>query len=380
MSRVVKSILEMEEIEAKIVANELESMYSDIHKDIELFMNKAGITYVESLEYVVTSNVSLWAKIYLNWEARDYQFEMLNQGVKSRKLVLRLGRRLGKTEVMCVLTLWYGYTQRNRVSETQYDILIVGPYETQIDLIFARLTQLIDNAPILSECIEKSVEHKIVFKNGTTIQGKTAGASSGGTEKAGAGTRGLRGDLLILDECDYTGSAQITNIMNIINDNPDTAKLIAASTPCGKREEFYKWCTGASRTYQATREDIKNNEFNGYEFVENKDGNGWTQIFAPSVVNRKLLQVNPDTHRTYLEDLRYELSELRYEQEVMAGFGEEELGIYQKQYVDAAITEGERIRHSYIDHYTKEQVQLYKRTRRQNKFMLGIDWDEMKIA
>lgn len=196
MSRVVKSILEMEEIEAKIVANELENIYSDIHDDIELFMDKANITYVEALEYVVTSNVCLWAKIYLNWEARDYQLEMLNQGVLSRKLVLRLGRRLGKTEVMCVLTLWYGYTQRNRVSETQYDILIVGPYETQIDLIFARLTQLIDNAPILSECIEKSVEHKIVFKNGTTIQGKTAGASSGGTEKAGAGTRGLRGDWL----------------------------------------------------------------------------------------------------------------------------------------------------------------------------------------
>ncbi len=57
----------------------------------------------------------------------------------------------------------------------------------------------------------------------------------------------------------------------------------------------------------------------------------------------------------------------------MAGFGEEELGIYQKQYVDAAVSEGERIRHTYIDHYTKEQVQLYKRTRRQNKIMLGVD-------
>lgn len=376
MNRVVKCLLELEEHEARIVAEEIEELYPPIHNDIEKYMKLASLTYVEALEYVVTVNVVVWAKIYLNWTARDYQIEMLEQGVESRRLVLRLGRRLGKTEVMCVLILWYAYTQRNRVSETQYDILIVGPYETQVDLIFARLGQLIENAPILSECIEKIVEHKIVFKNGTTIQGKTAGASSGGTEKAGAGTRGLRGDLLVLDECDYTGSAQITNIMNILNDNPKTSKLIAASTPCGKREEFYKWCTNASRTYRAKKEDIDNFRFTGYEFVEQGNGNGWTQIYAPSVVNKNLLEINEDTGRSYLEDLKYELSELRFEQEVMAEFGEEELGIYQKQYIDAAIEEGRRIRHTYLDNYTKEQVEVYKRSRRLNKWMMGVDWDK----
>lgn len=372
----IKNILELEQFQAIELAKELGEIDPEIHLRLQDIILRTGVSYVEALEYVVTVNVILWAKVYLNWDARDYQEEMLNQGVKSRKLVLRLGRRLGKTEVMCILILWFAYTQRNKVSATQYDILIIGPYETQVDLIFARLTQLIESSPILADCVTKSVEHKIELSNGAVIQGKTAGASSGGSQKAGAGTRGMRGDLLIIDEADYVGSAQITNIMNIINDNPDTAKLLVASTPSGKREEFYKWCMGATRTYRVTDEDIKEYKFSGYVLDKNDRGNGWTQIFAPSVVNSKLLMINPDTKRSYLEDLRFELSEMRFVQEVMAEFGEEDFGIYQKRFIDQALKEGIRINHQYMNNCTKEEVLRYKQARRYNKWMLGVKSDK----
>ena len=64
---------------------------------------------------------------------------------------------------MCVMILWFAYTQYNKGPNNQYDILIATPYETQIDLIFKRLHQLIDRSPLLislkiilsvSECIK----------------------------------------------------------------------------------------------------------------------------------------------------------------------------------------------------------------------------------
>ena len=44
-------------------------------------------------------------------------------------MVLRLGRRLGKTDDMCVAILWFAYTQYNKGPNNQYDIIIATPYE-----------------------------------------------------------------------------------------------------------------------------------------------------------------------------------------------------------------------------------------------------------
>lgn len=372
----IKSIIDLEEYKAIELAQDLEQFEPNIHEKVKDIIDTIHVPYVEALEYVVTIDAVLWAYVYLNWTPRDYQIDMLREATSARRLVLRLGRRLGKTEISCIAILWFAYTQRNRVSETQYDILIIGPYETQVDLIFARLSQLIEASSLLKDCLVKDIQHHMELSNGTTIKGKTAGASSGGTAKAGASTRGLRADVLFADELDYIGSAQITNIQNILNDNPKTARFIVASTPCGKREEFYRWCTDASKTYRPLKDDIDNFRFSNYIIENNDKGNGWVQIYSPSVVNKNLLEINVDTNRTYLEDLKFELTELRFDQEVMANFGEEELGIYQKRFIDSAIEEGRRIGHSYLDHYTHEDVLRYKQTRRMNKIMLGVTLDK----
>ena len=119
---------------------------------------------------------------------------------------------------MCVLILWFAYTQYNKGPNNQYDIIIATPYETQIDLIFKRLHQLIEASPLLSSLISRDVHHNICFNiNGVTsnILGLTAGANNatGGANS----TRGQRADVIILDECDYIGSNQVTNILNIRN-------------------------------------------------------------------------------------------------------------------------------------------------------------------
>lgn len=384
MAATAQTIAQLNNVEVETMMDLLEKFDQDIRKRVDYVATNFGLNTKNALEYVVTNNPVLWAKVYLDWEARDYQIAILTEGKKSKKLVLRLGRRLGKTDDMCVLILWFAYTQINRGDNNQYDIVIATPYETQIDLIFKRLHQLIDRSPVLQSLLTKDVQHFLgITINGiqSNIIGFTAGAnnSSGG----GNSTRGQRADVLILDEADYIGSNQITNILNIRNEAPERIRLICASTPSGKHEEYYKWCSNASKSYRPTESDIKNNMFSGYiiEEKEKSEGNGWTEIYAPSNVNKELLKINPDTEQTYLEDIREELSEMRYVQEVMAEFGEEEMGVYQKKYIQAAIAEGMRIKHRYITKWDAgERDQYLKRTHGQNIRILGVDWDKYANA
>lgn len=384
MAAVAQTIGQLNDIECNQIMNLLVPLDKNIVKKVNFVKNQYGLNFKEALEYVITNNPVLWAKVYLDWEARDYQDAIITEGKKSKKLVLRLGRRLGKSDSMCVLILWFAYTQYNRGPNNQYDIIIATPYETQIDLIFKRLHQLIEVSPVLKSLITRDVHHNIHITVGgitSNILGLTAGAnnSSGG----GNSTRGQRADLLILDECDYIGSNQITNILNIRNEAPERIRLICASTPSGKHEEYYRWCINASKRYYPTKDDIENNKFSGYEIEEKEigEGNGWTEIYAPSNVNKELLKINPDTQQTYLEDIKDELSDMRYTQEVMAEFGEEEMGVYQKRFIEAAVAEGDRLKYRYITKWSKEDRKSYlSRTHGQNIRILGVDWDKYSAA
>lgn len=384
MAAVAQTINQLNDIECNQIMNLLVPLDKNIVKKVNFVENQYGLNFKEALEYVITNNPVLWAKVYLDWEARDYQDAIITEGKKSKKLVLRLGRRLGKSDSMCVLILWFAYTQYNRGPNNQYDIIIATPYETQIDLIFKRLHQLIEVSPVLKSLITRDVHHNIHITVGgitSNILGLTAGAnnSSGG----GNSTRGQRADLLILDECDYIGSNQITNILNIRNEAPERIRLICASTPSGKHEEYYRWCINASKRYYPTKDDIENNRFSGYEIEEKEigEGNGWTEIYAPSNVNKELLKINPDTQQTYLEDIKDELSDMRYTQEVMAEFGEEEMGVYQKRFIEAAVAEGDRLKYRYITKWSKEDRKSYlSRTHGQNIRILGVDWDKYSAA
>ena len=378
MANNIYSINQLGSNECLALISELKELDTHIEIKVEKVVNATGASLVEALEYVVLESPILWAKVYLNWTCRDYQYPILMEGKKSRQLVLRLGRRLGKTDSMCVLILWYAYTQINKGPNNQYNILILTPYETQIDLIFDRLKQLIQVSPLIQGMITREIHHRKEFSNGSIITGLTAGASSGNS--GGNNTRGQRADLIILDEVDYIGSSQITNVINIKNEAPERIRVIAASTPSGKHEEFYKWCVGSSRRYAPKEDDVKNFRFTGYIKTDlnesGEKGNGWTEVYAPSVVNKELIKINPDTNQTYLQDLKDELSELRYDQEVMAEFGDEELGVYQKIYIQKAIEEGKRIGHTYSTRMDSSSFNNLLRNRTGPR-ILGIDWDKV---
>lgn len=181
-----------------------------------------------------------------------------------------------------------------------------------------------------------------------------------------------------MDETDYMGSSEITNILNIRNENPEKIRVISASTPSGKHEEYWNWCTGASKKFYPASDDIDNFRFTGYKCSE-QPGNGWVEIYSPSIVNKELLKINQDTGQTYLEDLKSELSEMRFLQEVMAEFGEEEAGVYRKEFIEAAVEEGKRINHRYILDKGDDYVREYCKSKVHSKFMLGVDWDLLEV-
>lgn len=139
--------------------------------------------------------------------------------------------------------------------------------------------------------------------------------------------------------------SDITNLVNIRNEAPERIKILAASTPSGKRESFYRWCTGAPH-------------------------NGWREHYAPSTVNQELHKINPDTGKTYLQELQEELPRIRFIQEVLAEFGEEEGGVYRKVDIDRAIQMGRELGIRYVD------GPFPKRGPR----VLGIDWDKSQAG
>ena len=76
-----------------------------------------------------------------------------------------------KTETMVVDMLWRAMTNRN------YRIVVVTPYENQIRLIFMRINEILRTSPLVSNEVESNTKNPFIikFKNQSAIVGFTAG-------------------------------------------------------------------------------------------------------------------------------------------------------------------------------------------------------------
>lgn len=196
---------------------------------------------------IVMSDPVLWARHFLitnnaltkkmgPWEARDYQEEMMRD--TSLKKVYRCGRRIGKSETMIVEALHKAFTHN------LYRVLFVTPYENQVNLVFMRMKELIEQSPLVKAQVVtfKSSPYTVEFKNGSKILGFTTGAASG---SGAASVRGQRADWIFMDEIDYMGAEDYSTISAIAGERPDIG-MTASSTPTGKRGTFYRMCTDPS--------------------------------------------------------------------------------------------------------------------------------------
>ena len=296
----------------------------------------------------------LWAKAFLRtnnpktkklepWSARDYQEEMLRD--KNTRVVYRLGRRCGKTETMIVGGFHKAYTNKN------FRILYVTPYETQVNLIFMRMRELIADSPLLKSQVVKmkNSPYTIEFANGSTILGFTTGASSG---SGAASVRGQRADWIYCDELDYMGELDYSTVAAIAGERVEIG-ITASSTPTGKRGTFYRMCMDESF--------------------------GYHEHYHPSMHNPNWCQEMEDQFRA-------ELTEIQYEHEILAEFGTEEAGVFDKDKLDAAM---KREYYLYNELSPTEQHRLEESGRHPERLIydernpapynpfrcMGIDWD-----
>jgi len=256
---------------------------------------------------------------------RPYQAEMLR--CTSKRKIFRLGRQCGKTEAM-VVSMVYNLVNRPGLGPDEgFKIIIVTPYQAQIELIFKRLKQLISYSPVLQNEIKRNVKapiYSLELYNGSEVKGFTAGTKSGGNAES---VRGQSAHMLVFDEADYLSAGDMDAAMSVVTNHPD-ATVWMSSTPSGKRERFYDTCHDKL----------------------------WKEFYYPSQVNPIWGDVQEKTFRSILTDIAYK-------HEVLAQFGEQEMGVFQNSYVMNAMKDFE-----YGD-FERRKDWVYT---------IGVDWNSPK--
>lgn len=234
----------------------------------------------------------------------------------------------------------------------EFVFVFVAPYENQIRLIFQRLKELIENSPLLKRKMKRSINNPylIEFQENSRIVGFTTGASSG---SGGASIRGQRASMIACDEMDYLGDNDFENISMLAAEREDI-RMVVSSTPTGRRGAFYNICTNSKTGYN--------------------------------------LHHHPSTHNPNWSDqmeaeFRSQMTELGYIHEVLAEFGPQDTGVFNKECLDKAI----KIDNYAYDELTNVQkirlertgdelpimyLPLGKKFKRNIFRTMGVDWDK----
>lgn len=233
----------------------------------------------------------------------------------------------GKTEALVISMLFNLFTKPGVPDSEGFQIIVITPYQAQIDLIFTRMLELIRSSPLTQNSLKRNVKAPIYTSelyNGSIIRGFTAGTKSGGNAEA---VRGQHGHMLVFDESDYLSVNDMDAALSVITNHPN-ATVWMSSTPSGKREKFFDACHSKR----------------------------WKEFHFKSSAN-PLWNVDMEA------DYREQLTEIGYIQEIEAEFGEQEQGVFQNVYVQAA-----KSNYKYGDIAAN----------REWTYTIGVDWNDVK--
>jgi replicative DNA helicase len=283
-----------------------------------------GITGEQQRQVHLAKDTCVWGKNFLGAETRVYQTLILRD--PALRKVLRAGRRLGKTFSMALYLIHYSYTHKDG------RCLVIAPMKTQVELIYQEILRLASKNEIVMNSITRKItspQFMIQFSNGSTIRFFTSGMRSGGKSDV---ARGQEAHVIVLDEMDYMHADDLDALYAMLQktaeDQPDKV-LIGASTPTGRRERFWEWCTSNTR---------------------------FKEFWFPSYCN-------PFFSKDQEEEFREEYSESGYRHEIEADWGEDAEGVYPRKYVDKA----------FIDPGWTYDAEI---TSARNFYTIGVDWDK----
>jgi replicative DNA helicase len=239
----------------------------------------------------------VWARKELNITLRPYQELMIKCTAQRR--MSRTGRRVGKTISMGIHCLHYAYTHEKK------KILIIAPYEIQIKEIFRLFDEWVEESANVKSSVSRRINnpYTLELRNGSRILGLTAGSKSG---MGAASVRGQEADVIYLDEADYLAREDVNAILVLLQKTNEASEddkfLWASSTPTGKHEFFYDWS--------------QNSRFKEFHYS--------------SMINPNW---NEDMSREFREQFG---TSTAWDHEVLAEWGEEMEGVYQKAYLERA--------------------------------------------
>lgn len=251
------------------------------------------------------------------WEARPYQTAVLK--CSSRRKVLRIGRRTGKTDSVCVEICYYLFTQE------KCRLLVVGPQKVHVQEIFERVRAFIAANPILKNSVVKDISapyYVLKLNNGSEVRGFAAGTKG---KQEGTSIRGQNADRIYVEECDYVDENALQGaVLPILHTTPTTT-LVAFSTPSGFKSVYYSMC-------------CDNPGYKEYHYT---------------------YKVLP--HWKNVEAEKSAFTEEQWNREYLANFGDAESGVYKPSYVDRAT-----INYEYKDMIRNPMW----------KYTIGTDWNE----
>jgi hypothetical protein len=194
------------------------------------------------------------------WNLRSYQKEQLR--CTSEKIVIREGRRSGKTFIIALKLL---YLALNREVQRGHDmntglpimsgpeIMVVTPFQSQLLNIFDEMEKLLKRSPDLMKRSKtasggsmyvKTPYFHMDFDNGAVINGFVSGVATKADGSGGGTMRGRNAQIIYLDEMDMIPEETLNKVVLpiLLTDALGEVMLIATSTPIGKRAKFYEWC------------------------------------------------------------------------------------------------------------------------------------------
>lgn len=136
---------------------------------------------------------------------------------------------------------------------------------------------------------------------------------------------------------------------------PNRIGTMIASTPTGRRGMFHKVCTQMRLNIEL--DPGKDNKYRGQKY-DRLEAEGWAEFYYPTMVN-------PEWSPKMERELRQQFSEVAYEHEVLAEFGTEMVGVFNKDYVDEAASIG----------YSYTTMPAHS-----GPIAIGVDWDKAGAA
>jgi hypothetical protein len=240
----------------------------------------------------------LWAEYELGWKARWYQSQAMR--CTSQWQCHRWGRRTGKTNFLAIKSLHLCATKPGAGMDEPYTVLLVTPYEDQLDKIFQYARDALIKSENFKPIRDIRDPHLLGFANNSKMIGFTAG------DKTGARSDKIRGqdaNAIVIDEADRIRSDDIDAVMAILASHAD-CRLYFSTTPTGLQTRFKSSCEDPERGFREFW-------FSSYE--------------SPEYTDRADYQFKRSYPRT------------TYEHEILATFGSAEGGVFMPSHLNKAI-------------------------------------------